>query len=249
MDISVVLACYREETHLEESFCELLRALDGLDLAYEIIFIDDASPDGTRAIIDKIITAHPDVAFQKIFHETNLGRGGTVTEGFRSARGEVVGFLDIDLEISPHCIGEFVSAIRDGSHDGAVAYRTYGRSLNPRKLLRIVLSWGYRKLIQWTFDMSWSDTEAGFKFFRRDKILPVLNRVEDTGWFWDTEIMYRAHEAGLSVKEIPCVFTRRADKASTVRLFADSVEYYRNLRAFKKRLKAEAAQRMKELNA
>ena len=83
------------------------------------------------------------------------------------------------------------------------------------------------------------DTETGFKFFRREKLLELLEEVEDKGWFWDTEVMARACARGWRIKEIPCLFVRRFDKVSSVSGLRDSVEYFRKLMRFRKKLREE----------
>ena len=83
------------------------------------------------------------------------------------------------------------------------------------------------------------DTETGYKFFRRERVLPLLGEVRDGGWFWDTEFMARAARGGLSVAEIPGAYVRRGDKTSTVRGLRDSVRYFRQLLRFRRQLEAE----------
>jgi hypothetical protein len=78
-----------------------------------------------------------------------------------------------------------------------------------------------------------ADTETGFKLFRREPILPVLAQCEDRGWFWDTEIMVRAHHAGLAIVEVPVLFVRRFDKQSSVQPIRDSLDYFRKLWRFR----------------
>ena len=83
------------------------------------------------------------------------------------------------------------------------------------------------------------DTEAGFKFFNRENILPVLAAVDNQHWFWDTEIMIRSYLTGLKITQIPTLFIRRFDKYSTVNPITDSIEYLVQLYRFKKRIKQE----------
>jgi glycosyltransferase involved in cell wall biosynthesis len=97
--VSVVLACYNEEQILARSFEEIRDTLDNLGRPYEILFVDDVSRDRTREIIAAIVAAHPSLDLRVILHEKNQGRGATVTDGFRAARGEIVGYLDVDLEV------------------------------------------------------------------------------------------------------------------------------------------------------
>lgn len=227
----MVIACYNEEPILETSLEETLRVLDAFRWSFEIVFVDDASQDGTAAVIDRIIGAHPSRRLLKIGHVSNVGRGGTVADGIRKATGRFVGFLDIDLEVHARNILGCLLALQEG-YDVATALRVY--KFNWRSLDRYVLSTGYRQLVRWMLRLPLRDTETGFKFFRREAILPVLEATEATGWFWDTELMARAHHAGLRIIEIPALFIRRFDKQSSLHPVRDAVDYLFRLWRFRR---------------
>ena len=99
--------------------------------------------------------------------------------------------------------------------------------------LRTVMSRSYRLLAFAVLGIPTRfDSESGYKFFSRKAITAVGPTLEHTGWFWDTEIVYRFLAAGYDVRTIPCEFIRDATKRSTVRIVRDSVDYARALRAF-----------------
>jgi glycosyltransferase involved in cell wall biosynthesis len=233
--VSVVLACYNEEQILARSFDEIRDTLDNLGRPYEIVFVDDVSRDRTREIIQSIVAAHPGLDIQVILHDRNRGRGATVTDGFRAARGEIVGYLDVDLEVHARYIPSLVRAIEKGA-DVATVRRIYAFQL--RSLDRYLMSRGYSFLVRRLLDVPIHDTETGYKFFRRDKLLRVLEEIEDGGWFWDTEFMVRALRQGLRLTEIPGAYVRRRDKTSTVSGLRDSVEYFAKLVRFRRALRA-----------
>jgi glycosyltransferase involved in cell wall biosynthesis len=233
-DVSLIVACYNEEPLLEESVRQTIEVLDHTPWSYEIIFVDDCSQDRTRAIIDGLLTRYKDRNLRKLFHRRNKGRGGTVTDGIRIAQGDVVGYIDIDLEVHARYIPSLVIAIRNGA-DVATAHRIYKVQL--RLFMRFVLSTGYRWLSSWLLGADLQDTETGFKFFKRERILPVLDQVEDEGWFWDTEVMVRSLLRGYRIVEIPCLFIRRYDKKSTVDLVRDTFDYLVKLWRFRRVVK------------
>src|SRR3990167_1827452 len=137
IDLSLVIPCYNEETILGHSIKEIFEILDDTLFNYEIIFVEDCSQDNTAGIIENIISAHPDKRFTKIFHERNIGRGGTVTDGIKASKGEVVGFIDIDLSTPARYIPALVKEIKKGA-DVALALRVY--KLNWLAAPRWVLS-------------------------------------------------------------------------------------------------------------
>jgi glycosyltransferase involved in cell wall biosynthesis len=198
---------------------------------HELIFVDDASRDNTLCVIREIERAFPQTPMSVLAHERNTGRGRTVTDGMLAARGRIVGFLDIDLETPAHYIPAAVLAIERGA-DVAVARRTY--KFLWRSVLRQAMSVGYHALEARTLQVPLNDTEAGFKFFNRERVLQVLRECKDPGWFWDTEIMVRSYFSGLRIIEIPTLFLKRYDKPSTVRPLHDTVDYLRKLARFRK---------------
>ncbi len=232
--LSVVLACYNEEQILRESFREIRETLDDLRRPYEIIFVDDVSRDRTREIIRSIVEGHPGLDLKVLLHEANRGRGATVTDGFRIARGEIAGFLDVDLEVHSRYIASLVRAIERGA-DVATVRRVY--AFQASSLDRYFMSRGYSFLVRKMLGVSLRDTESGYKFFRREALLSVLAEARDPGWFWDTEFMVRAARRGLRIEEIPGAYIRREDKASTVRGLHDSLQYFARLVSFRRELR------------
>ena len=200
---------------------------------YEVLFVDDVSRDTTREIIASLHAAHPETV-RVILHEKNKGRGQTVTDGFRAARGSIAGFLDVDLEVHARYIPSLVKAIERGA-DVAVVRRIYAFQLSS--LDRYAMSRGYSWLVRRLLDVDLRDTETGYKFFRRERLLPVLDEIEDPGWFWDTEFMVRAVRRGLEVAEVPGAYIRRFDKTSTVSGVRDSIRYFGKLVAFRKKMR------------
>jgi glycosyltransferase involved in cell wall biosynthesis len=233
--LSLVLACYHEGEHLHESFGEILDVLLNLGRSFEVIFVDDASRDATPQILREIVAAHPGLDLRLILHEQNRGRGATVTDGFRIARGEIAGFLDVDLEVHARYLPSLVRAIERGA-DVATVQRIYALQLTS--LDRYFMSRGYSWLVRRLLGITLHDTETGYKFFRRERLLPVLEETRDPGWFWDTEFMVRAQRRGLRIVEIPGAYVRRSDKTSTVRGLRDSVLYFGRLLAFRRRLRS-----------
>jgi glycosyltransferase involved in cell wall biosynthesis len=235
-ELSIVLACYNEEQILRENFAEIRDTLEAMQRPFEVVFVDDVSRDRTREIIRDLVAAHPGLDLKVILHEVNQGRGATVSDGFRAARGAIAGFLDVDLEVHARYIPSLVRAIERGA-DVATVRRIYAFQL--RSLDRYFMSRGYSFLVRRLLGVSLFDTETGYKFFRRQALLPVLDAIEDGRWFWDTEFMVRAARRGLRIEEIPGAYLRRYDKASTVRGLRDSVDYFLRLLRFRRVLRGD----------
>lgn len=231
IDLSLILPCYKEEEIFDESVRRVLETLDGLRCRYEVIFVEDKSPDSTRERVEGALKRYEGKPLRALFHERNQGRGAAVTTGIRGARGAVVGFIDIDLEVGPHYILPCRQAIATGA-DVVVGRRVY--TLSVRSMLRNVLSKGYQAVARlWLGIPSW-DTESGYKFFKREAALRLLEKTRDPGWFWDTEVMVWAKRLDMKVVEVPVLFLRRLDKTSTVRPLRDTLVYLKRLWAFRR---------------
>jgi glycosyltransferase involved in cell wall biosynthesis len=235
--LSLVLACYNEAEHLEASFAEIKDSLEQARFPFEVLFVDDVSRDATREILARIVAAHPQLELSTILHEKNRGRGASVSDGFRAARGAITGYIDVDLEVHSRYIPSLVRAIEKGA-DVATLRRIYAFQL--LSLDRYLMSRGYSFLVRRLLDVDFADTETGYKFFRRETLLPLLDEVEDPGWFWDTEVMVRAARRGLKLVEIPGAYIRRSDKTSTVRGLRDSFRYFAQLLRFRAQLRRQA---------
>lgn len=233
-DVSIIIACYNEENLLVDSVREIEKVMAQTKYSYELIFIDDCSKDKTRELILQLVKDNP--RYTHVFHEKNVGRGGTVCEGVRMAQGKIVGFLDIDLEVHARYIPSMIGAIEQDGCDVSTAYRIY--KVHIRAIPRHILSMGYRKLSRKYLGINLLDTETGFKFFDREKVLPVIDECKNKGWFWDTEVMILAQKHKLKIKEIPCLFIRRTDKISSVNVISDSIDYIVNLWKFRKQMQA-----------
>jgi len=234
--VSVVLACYNEAEHLEHSFREIRETLVQTAWPFEVIFVDDCSRDRTREMLREIVDAHRHLDLKLILHEQNRGRGATVTDGFRAARGTIAGYIDIDLEVHCRYIPSLVRAIEKGA-DIATVRRIYAFQI--LSLDRYFMSRGYSWLVRHLLGVDFRDTETGFKFLRTQKVRPLLDEIEDGGWFWDTEFMVRAGQRGLRIAEIPGAYVRNESKTSTVRGIRDSARYFAQLLRFRRKLRKE----------
>ena len=224
IDLSLVLACYNEGPTFEKSVSKIVNVLKKTARNWEIIFVEDKSTDETRETVEKISEKIKNC--KTIYHRINQGRGKSVSDGIRTAKGEICGYLDVDLEVSENYIPIFVEEIKKG-YDMVVGKRYYEGGF--KSLARYLASKTYSFLVKTYVGIPISDTEAGYKFFKRDKIFPVLSKVRDNHWFWDTEICAKAYWQGLTISEIPVLFVRRGDKKSTVRLIPDTIDYIKNL--------------------
>jgi glycosyltransferase involved in cell wall biosynthesis len=230
VDLSLIVPCFNEAGHLRASVRAVVETLELAPWTWEIVFVDDGSGDDTRAIITDICAA--DARCRAIFHERNRGRGAAFKTGFAASRGRVTGFVDIDLEVHARYIPSLVNEIERHDADVVTGHRHF-LLRQTGGLHRVGLSWAYRRLCDLLLSLDLADSETGCKFFRRETTSAMVLGSEDDGWFWDTEVMARARLANARIRELPVLFLRRADKATTVRPLRDSWAYLRALHVFR----------------
>jgi len=240
VELSVVLPCYNEAAILERNVKIIIDVLNKSRIPYEIIITEDGSKDRTAIIGEKLSKEHSQIRF---FHsDKRLGRGKAVANGIRMSQGSVAGFIDLDLQTPAEYIVKCYEEIIKGAD--AVEPIRYYREEYHFFFIRLILSIMYRSLFKRMFHLKLEDTLAGCKFFRREKILSILDKVKDNHWFWDTEVMVLAHYEGLKTKEIPSVFLNieykgRKSKASVLSasfdLFFKLIELKNRVKRYKRR--------------
>ena len=233
--VNIIVPCYNEEPILEKNVMEIKKVMDMTKLGYEIILIDDKSKDKTVEIAQKIVAKNKNLRL--ICHKKNIGRGGTVSEGIKIAHGSIVGFIDIDLETPAWYIIPLIKALEEGA-DIATAEREYKLRLKDLNVIhRWIFHKAYKVIVKFILKAKLRDTETGCKFFRREMILPVLDEIKDKHWFWDTEVMVRSYYKGLKIKETPTLFIRKKEVTSSLNIVEDTIDYIKNIIAFRGELK------------
>src|SRR5579859_6315852 len=99
--LSLILPCYNEAEHFNKSATTILSTLKKSRFDFEIIFVEDKSVDRTKKLIEQFIASHPKEPLRVIYHLRNMGRGQSVIDGILKAKKNIVGFMDIDMEVSP----------------------------------------------------------------------------------------------------------------------------------------------------
>ncbi len=201
MDVSVVLPAYNEADKLEGAVAKVGQALKESGYSYEIIIAEDGSTDGTAECAEEIAQKIPYV--KHIHREKRLGRGTALNNAFKQCNGEVFVYMDLDLATDLKYLKPLIDAITVEGYDFSTGSRMLPESKVERSLSRSISSKTYNFLVRHMLGSKLRDHQCGFKAFKREPVLKLLDEVEATHWFWDTEIMVRAHRHGLKIKEIP----------------------------------------------
>lgn len=233
IDYSLVLATYNEPDIVGPDVEKIIKFLDKFTYSYEIILVDDCGARNAREVIKELVRKYgSDHNISYIFNETNQGRGKSLALGFEKARGPIIGYLDIDLEIS-HCfIPQHVYAIKEEGYDLAMGRRM--DIFGIRSLHRSLASRIYRDLIRLFTGIPFIDSDTAYKFFKKEAYNKIASHITDPYWFWDTQLIYWACKSGWKIKQIPVIFIERNDKQSNVKFFKDGFYLLKKLITFKR---------------
>jgi undecaprenyl-phosphate 4-deoxy-4-formamido-L-arabinose transferase len=169
-DVSIVIPIYNEAGSLDELYRRTIAALDGGTRAYELIFVDDGSTDGTWQRLETLHARDPHV--RAVRFKRNFGQHPAMHAGLARARGDVVVTMDGDLQNAPEDIPRLVEAVESG-HDVASGCRagrrdSWGRTL-PSRLINGML----RRFT----GVAISDFGCAFNAYRRDAVIPMLGSI------------------------------------------------------------------------
>ncbi len=203
----VIIPTYNERENLPRLLPEVLKQDSRLD----VLVIDDASPDGTGEVADRMAAGSPRI--HTIHREGKLGLGTAYLEGFRWGleRGYDVFFeMDADFSHDPSHLPQFLEAARE--FDVVLGSRyLHGRvTVVNWPITRLILSYGANFYARVVTGLPVTDATGGFKCFRR-KVLEAINldEVGSEGYSFQIEMSLRAWRKGFSLGEIPIVFADR----------------------------------------
>ena len=225
VQISVVLPAYNEVNYLNSAVEKTIKALEEFTESYEIVIAEDGSTDGTAQLADELSQKIPGV--RHIHREKRLGRGTALNNAFKQSRGQVLVYMDLDLATSLSFLKPLVEAITVEGYDFSTGSRMLPQSKAERTFSRSISSKTYNFLVRHMLGSKLQDHQCGFKAFKREPLLELLDKVEATHWFWDTEILVRAYRQGFKIKEIAVEW--KSGSGTKVDLLKDSWNMFRQI--------------------
>jgi len=203
---TVVLPCYNEADHVLAELVRISAALDASGLSYELLAIDDASTDGTLAVLR---AAEQSLAHLRVLAFRRNGGSGTARRiGTQQARGEIVAWTDADMSYPNQRIPELVRMLlEDPSYDQVVGARTSEEGTH--KWLRTPAKWFIRKLAERLTNKEIPDLNSGLRAFRRQVALPYL-RLLPPGFSCVTTITLAFFSNQHDIRYVPIDYAKRA---------------------------------------
>ena len=209
----VIIPTYNEKENVEK----IIRKVFSLDGDYEILIIDDGSPDGTASIV-KTLAKEFGSRLHLIERKGKLGLGTAYLTGFRWALEngyDYVFEMDADFSHNPDDLGRLYAACKDGA-DLAIGSRYCdGVSVVNWPIGRIIMSYFASVYVRRVLRMKVYDSTAGFKCYSRKVLESIdLDAVRMKGYGFQIEMKYTAYKLGFKIAEVPIIFVNRKEGTS-----------------------------------
>lgn len=210
----VVIPTYNEIENIEL----LLRDIISLQQDFDILVVDDNSPDGTAAEVEKLIKEYPDTLFL-LKRTSKLGLGTAYIAGFKWALKKQYDFIfemDADFSHNPKDLLRLYSACETENCDMAIGSRyVTGVNVVNWPMDRVLLSWGASKYVRWITGMKIDDTTAGFICYKREVLEAInLDAIKFVGYAFQIEMKFKTYLSKFKIKEVPVIFTDRTKGTS-----------------------------------
>jgi len=199
--LDVVIPVYNEEDDLEPCVRRLHAHLSGtFPYPFRITVADNASTDLTPAVARSLAAELPEVEY---FRLEQKGRGRALRTVWTASDAPVLAYMDVDLSTDLNALLPLVAPLISGHSDLAIGSRLARSSRVVRGAKREFISRTYNLILRGSLAARFSDAQCGFKAIRGDVAQRLLPMVEDSGWFFDTEMLVLAERAGLRIHEVP----------------------------------------------
>ena len=210
-DSIVIIPTYNEKENIEA----IIRAVTGLqEHAFDILIIDDGSPDGTADIVKRLMAEEFKDRVFLVERQGKLGLGTAYIAGFKWAlehHYEYVFEMDADFSHDPKDLPRLYKACAEEGYDVAVGSRyVSGVNVVNWPMGRVLMSYFASKYVRFVTGFPINDTTAGFKCYRRRVLETIdLDAIRFTGYAFQIEMKFTAYKLGFRIKEVPVVFVNR----------------------------------------
>jgi glycosyltransferase involved in cell wall biosynthesis len=206
ISLTAFFPAYYDEKNIEKVVVSVIRVLEELKLKdYEVIIIEDGSPDKTGEVADMLAERFPKV--RVIHHEKNMGYGATLRDGFMSAKMDYVFYSDGDNQFDMEELKKFVALLPFS--DMVIGYRKKKQYSTYRK----VTSLAYNYVLRFLFEIDYVDVDCAFKVIKADLFKKI--KIDSVDAFIDAEILLKASLLGYTTTEIGVKHLPRVDGIST----------------------------------
>lgn len=209
----VIIPTYKERENIEA----IVKAIASLNIAFDVLIIDDNSPDGTAAIVKEMMKSNPNLYLME--RPGKLGLGTAYIDGFEWALKKNYNFIyemDADFSHDPHDLVKLYKTCAEQGADLAIGSRYIsGVNVVNWPLSRVLMSYVASIYVRIVTGMKIMDTTAGFKCYRKEVLENIrLDKVKSVGYGFQIEMKFKTWRLGYKIVEVPIIFTDRKLGAS-----------------------------------
>ncbi len=229
ISVDITIPVLNEEHSLPRCIGILTEHLSGgfaADWDWSITIADNGSEDATPEVGRQLSSEYPNVRLTRL---EQRGRGRALRKSWVESDAEVRCFMDVDLSTRLESLEPLVNAVAKEGYGVAIGSRLLPQSrVEERTLRREIVSRCYNALIRVMFPRkTFRDAQCGFKAVSREVAENVVPHIENTGWFFDTELLLLSLKAGYRIKEIPVHWVDDPD--TRVRIVSTATEDIKGL--------------------
>lgn len=213
-DSLVIIPTYKERENIEK----IIRKVFSLQKEFDVLIIEDNSPDGTADIVRRLMTEFPDHLFMEE-RAGKMGLGTAYIHGFRWALKHDYGFvfeMDADFSHNPEDLVRLYKACKEEGADVAIGSR-YIKGVNVVNwpMGRVLMSYYASAYVRMITRMKIRDTTAGFKCYKREVLKAIrFDKIRFMGYAFQIEMKFTAWKLGFKIVEVPIIFTDRTEGTS-----------------------------------
>ena len=232
-DSVIIIPTYNEKENIEA----IIRAVTSLEKDFDVLVIDDGSPDGTAAIVKGLMADEFKGRVNIVERSGKLGLGTAYICGFKWALEhgyEYIFEMDADFSHAPADLPRLYAACHDEGYDVSVGSRYItGVNVVNWPIGRVLMSYYASQYVRTILGIRIHDTTAGFVCYRRKVLQTIdLDAIRFKGYAFQIEMKYTAWKLGFKIKEVPIIFTDRAEGTSKMSggIFKEAIFGVINLR-------------------
>lgn len=238
MKFSIVVPAYNEGEHIHDNLLQIVECVSAFVSDFEVIPVNDGSKDNTAA--EMIRASQSDSRIVPVSYDMNKGKGGAIATGVENATGDVIGFIDADLDLSPNLYESFLNKMNESSCDVVIGSKMHKDSKLNYPVARKVFSLCYYIMLKILFGLKVKDTQTGIKIYKASYIKRVVGIQRIKGFAFDIEQLALLNNLGAKIEEMPIElnFTRqesfgRIRIKDILNMFGDTIKIWWSLRILK----------------
>ncbi|GAB7363122.1 hypothetical protein MBLNU230_g3412t1 [Neophaeotheca triangularis] len=224
---SILLPTYNERRNLPIIAWLVNQTFTDAKLDWELIIVDDGSPDGTQTIAKQLIKAYTPQRIKLYPRAGKLGLGTAYVHGLQYATGNFVIIMDADFSHHPKFLPRMIAKQAEADYDIVTGTRYAGDGgVYGWDLKRKLVSRGANLFADTVLRPGVSDLTGSFRLYKKEVLQEVIHRTESKGYTFQMEMMVRAKGMGFNVAEVPITFVDRLPGYGESKLGGDEIVEY-----------------------